>query len=115
MQDGAHSAWNCSLGKPDTKGPAVVTNVLRHIVGAEQANPLQVLAERYRLAAVEATHRLATVTEDYTSASNRAARAEARTAAIVAWAEEQRDKAILPSTKTLWQSFIDKLKGEVQP
>ena len=99
-------------GKPDTKGPAVVTNVLRHIVGAEQANPLQVLAERYRLAAVEATNRLATATADYMSASNRAARAEARTAAVVAWAEEQRDKVILSGTKALWQQFIDRLKQE---
>ena len=99
-------------GKPDTQGPAVVTNVLRHIVGAEQSNPLQVLAERYRVAAVDATNRLAAVTADYMSASNRAARAEARTAAVVTWAEEQRDKAVLPSTKELWQRFIDKLKGD---
>ncbi len=99
-------------GKPDTIGPAVVTNALQHIVGAEQSNPLQVLAERYRVAASYATRRLAEVTEDYMSASNRAARAEARTASVIAWAEEQRDKAILPSTKELWQRFIDKLKGD---
>ena len=99
-------------GKPDTKAPAVVTNVLRTIVGREQSNPLQVLAERYRLAVVEATNRLAMVTADYMSASNRAARAEARTAAIIAWAEEQRDKAVLPTTKAIWQEFIDRLKQE---
>ena len=44
--------------------------------------------------------------------SNRAARAEARHNAIVSWAEEQRDKALLPSTKAIWQAFIDRLKKE---
>lgn len=32
-------------GKPDTKGPAVVTNRLQRIVGAEQKNPIQERAE----------------------------------------------------------------------
>ncbi|MBP5510643.1 MAG: hypothetical protein J6Z49_06975 [Kiritimatiellae bacterium] len=32
-------------GKPDTKGPAVVTNRLQRIVGAEQKNPVQERAE----------------------------------------------------------------------
>ena len=44
------------------------------------------------------------------SASNRAARAEARHNAIVTWAEEQRDKVISPLTKAIWQAFIDRLK-----
>ena len=97
-------------GKPDTIGPAVVTNAIQHIVGAEQSNPLQVLAERYRLAAVDATNRLAAVTADYMSASNRAERAEARHAAIVAWAEEQRDRSPLQTTKAIWQAIIDRLE-----
>ena len=33
-------------GKPDTKAPAVVTNRLQKIVGAEQKNPVQERAER---------------------------------------------------------------------
>ena len=49
---------------------------------------------------------------DYMSASNRAVRAEARTASVIAWAEEQRDKAILSTTKAIWQQFIDRLKQE---
>ena len=85
-------------GKPDTKGPAVVTNELKKIVGVEQRNPIPAIAEKWRT--------------DYISASNRAARAEARRVAIVSWAEEQRDKAVLPSTKALWQSIIDKLNGD---
>ena len=32
-------------GKPDTKGPAVVTNRIQKIVGAEQKNPIQERAE----------------------------------------------------------------------
>lgn len=99
-------------GKPDTKAPAVVTNRLQHIVGAEQLNPLQTLAERYRIAAAEATNMLAQATADYMSASNRAARAEARTAALVTWATEQRDKAVLSTTKAIWQSFIDRIQQE---
>ena len=99
-------------GKPDTKAPAVVTNALRQVIGAEQHNPLQVLAERWRVAAADASNRLATVTADYVNASNRAARAEARHAAIVAWAEDQRDKALLSTTKAIWQSFVDRLTQE---
>lgn len=62
--------------------------------------------------AEDATNRLAAVTADYMSASNRAARAEARTAALVTWAEEQRDKALLPTTKAIWQQLVDRLKQE---
>lgn len=31
---------------------------------------------------------------------------------IVAWAEQNRDKALLPTTKALWQGFIDKLTND---
>lgn len=60
----------------------------------------------------DATNRLAVSLADYISASNRAARAEARHNAIVSWAEEQRDKVISPLTKATWQAFIDRLKKE---
>ena len=69
-------------------------------------------AQEYADAYTDATNRLAVSLADYTSASNRAARAEARHNAIVSWAEEQRDKALLPSTKAIWQAFIDRLKKE---
>ena len=69
-------------------------------------------AQEYADAYIDATNRLAVSLADYTSASNRAARAEARHNAIVSWAEEQRDKALLPSTKAIWQAFIDRLKKE---
>lgn len=38
------SYWHRN-GKPDTKGPAVVTNALQQVVGAEQMNPVQERAE----------------------------------------------------------------------
>ena len=69
-------------------------------------------AREYADAYATATNSLRAAIADYTSASNRAARVEARHNAIVSWAEEQRDKAIMPTTKALWQSFIDLLKKE---
>lgn len=87
-------------GKPDTKGPAVVTNRLQKIVGKEQKNPIQELAERYRQAAE--TWR--------TSATNNAARVERATAALDdrrAEYVQKRDAAALPTTKAIYQAFID--------
>ena len=92
-------------GKLDTLAPAVVTNELKRIVGAGQMNPIQKLAEQWQAAAEKWR-------TNYMTASNRAARAEARRDAIVAWAEEQRDAAVLPTTKALWQSIIDKLRAD---
>lgn len=69
-------------------------------------------AQEYANAYAEATNRIADVTADYMSASNRAARAEAHTAALVTWAEELRDNATLPPMKALWQTFIDRIKQE---
>ena len=72
-------------GKPDTKGPAVVTNRLQRIVGAEQKNPIQELAERMRQ------------------------QAEQWQAAAETWqtAATNNDKATLPTTKAIYQAFID--------
>ena len=69
-------------------------------------------AREYADAYATATNSLRAAIADYTSASNRAARAEARHNAIVSWAEEQRDKVISPLTKAIWQAFIDRLKKE---
>ena len=87
-------------GKPDTISPAVVTNRLQKIVGAEQRNPLQELAERYRQAA-----------ETWqTAATNNAARVERVTAALDEKRAEyvqKRDAVALPTTKAIYQAFID--------
>lgn len=67
-------------------------------------------AQEYAAAYTSATNSLRAALADYTSASNRAARAEARHNAVVAWANEQRDKALLPTTKAIWQAIIDRLE-----
>ena len=59
-----------------------------------------------------ATNNLAVAWANYYSASNRAERAEARHNAVVNWAVEQRDKALLPTTKQIWQAIIDKLEED---
>ena len=87
-------------GKPDTQMPAVVTNVLRNIVGEEQHNPIQEFAEQMRQRAEEWQ----------TLATNATARIEHVTAALDerrAEYVEKRDAAVLPSTKAIYQAFID--------
>lgn len=94
-------------GKPDTIAPAVVTNRLQNIVGAEQKNPLQELAERMRQRAEEWQ---AAAETWRTSATNNAARVERVTAALDerrAEYVEKRDAAVLPTTKAIYQAFID--------
>ena len=88
-------------GKPDTKGPAVVTNVLHSIAGAVQSNPLQ--------------GRIAELTAQYSAAVERATSAEARAARLAslkAWLVEQRDRAVLSTTKAIYQAIIDRLEAD---
>ncbi len=80
-------------GKPDTIGPAVVTNAVKQFVGIAQHNPLQELAERFRAAATNAQARVERVT----------AALDERRAEYVT----KRDAAALPTTKALYQAFID--------
>jgi hypothetical protein len=94
-------------GKPDTKAPAVVTNGLHRIAGAEQMNPLQFVAEQFRQRAEEWQ---AAAETWRTSATNNAARVERVTAALDERRAEyvqKRDAAALPTTKALYQAFID--------
>lgn len=87
-------------GKPDTLAPAVVTNRLQYVVGAEQSNPLQVLNERLR----------EDVAEWRAAATNSAARVERVGAALDERRAEyvqKRDAAALPTTKAIYQAFID--------
>ena len=90
-------------GRPDTKGPAVVTNVLHSIAGTVQNNPLQ--------------GRIAELTEQCSAAIERATSAEARAArldALRTWLEERRDKSPLQTTKAIYQAIIDKLDSDGQ-
>lgn len=85
-------------GKPDTKAPAVVTNVLHQIQGAVQSNPLQ--------------GRIAELTAQYAEAIERATSAEARAARLDRlrdWLIEQRDKSPLQTVKAIYQAIIDKI------
>lgn len=83
-------------GKPDTVGPAVVTNVLHSIQGAVQNNPLQ--------------GRIAELLERTTSAEARAARLDR----LRTWLIEQRDKAVLPTTKAIYQAIIDRIDEKLE-
>ena len=90
-------------GKPDTKAPAV-TNYLHNIVGAEQKNPLQALAEQWRESAEQWK----------TAATNTQARVERVAAALDERRAEyiqKRDAAALPTTKAIYQAFIDAIDG----
>ena len=94
-------------GKPDTKGPAVVTNRLQKIVGKEQKNPIQELAERMRQSAEQWQ---AAAETWQAAATNNAARVERVTAALDdrrAEYVQKRDAAALPTTKAIYQAFID--------
>ena len=94
-------------GKPDTKAPAVVTNRLQRIVGAEQMNPIQNLAEQYRAAAEQWQ---AAAEQWRETATNATARVERVTAALDERRAEyvqKRDAATLPTTKAIYQAFID--------
>lgn len=94
-------------GKPDTKAPAVVTNRLQRIVGAEQKNPVQELAERMRQ---QAEQWQAAAEQWRETATNATARVERVTAALDERRAEyvqKRDAAALPTTKAIYQAFID--------
>ena len=94
-------------GKPDTKAPAVVTNLLPKIVGAEQKNPIQELAERMRQ---QADQWQAAAEQWRETATNATARVERVTAALDERRAEyvqKRDAAALPTTKAIYQAFID--------
>ena len=87
-------------GKPDTQAPAVVTNVLQRITGAEQFNPLQELAERFRQ----------TAEQWQAAATNAQARVERVSATLDEKRAEyvqKRDSVTLPTTKAIYQAFID--------
>ena len=88
-------------GKPDTKAPAVVTNYLHGVVGVEQRNPVQAKLEELRTAYAAATNSLF-------NAEARAARLDALRAHLV----EQRDKAVLSTTKAIYQALIDRIDGK---
>ena len=100
-------------GKPDTQAPAVVTNALKMVVGAEQRNPLQSVAETWRSRYVASTNRFHELSLSYTAATSRVSVVEGKAARLDAmkeWLEAQRDKAALATTKALYQAIIDRIE-----
>ena len=73
-----------------------MTNVLHSITGTVQNNPLQ--------------GRIAELLERATSAEARAERLDR----LRDWLVEQRDKALLPTTKAIYQAIIDKLDERLE-
>jgi len=90
-------------GRPDTLAPSVVTNILHGIAGHVQSNPLQ-----DRIAALNG--RVTELLERATSAEARAERLDR----LRDWLVEQRDKALLPTTKAIYQAIIDKLDERLE-
>lgn len=94
-------------GKPDTLAPAVVTNRLQYVVGAEQSNPLQVLNERLREDVAE-WHTAFTNSQAVVAIQTaRAERAEARFNATTNRLQNAIDSAALPTTRLLLQGILD--------
>ena len=87
-------------GKPDTKAPAVVTNILKYVQGERQENPLEFEVVFQKLQ-VEYWLKVAT---------NAQARVE-RVSAVLdekrAEYVQKRDSVTLPTTKAIYQAFID--------
>ena len=82
--------------------PAVVTNAIHAVTGAEQKNPLQTLVSQWRTIATNQTARIERVTSAL----------DTRRAEYV----QKRDAATLPTTKAIYQAFIDaidRIKAEI--
>lgn len=94
-------------GAPDTLAPAVVTNQIKRIVGAEQNNPLQELAERMERRAEEYQREAEAWRANWTNATARIERVSAALDERRAEYVQKRDEALLPSTKAIYQAFID--------
>lgn len=89
------------------------TNAVRRVIGIVQRNTfeerlaeMRTLAEQWRTEWQSATNSVAAAEARATIAEARAARAEA----LKAWLVEQRDKAVLPSTKAIYQAIIDRME-----
>ena len=104
LHDNATTAWSRY---------ATASNLLEKAQGALDFATER--AQEYAEAYAAATNRAASIIADYTSLSNRAAIAEAkveRTELFKAWLVEQRDKALLPTTKAIYQAILDRLEAE---
>lgn len=95
-------------GKLDTKAPAVVTNALKNISGVIQNNPLRDMIANLSSQVTNLDVRAAAAEARASIAEAKAERAER----LKAWLVEQRDKALLPTTKAIYQEIIDRFDGD---
>lgn len=95
-------------GRPDTKAPAVVTNRLQKIVGKEQKNPIQELAEQWRETAAE-YEADAQATKDIRKAAKRA---EKNLSKVIKAIEQAKKKASDEDEAALYDLLIEILAPE---
>ena len=82
---------------------------------ADLTNSYVALEARYNEAVSDFQSVMHDTVERYNAATNSLAAAEARAAragALKSWLVEQRDKALLESTKKIYQAIIDRLEGD---
>ena len=115
---GSNDCAKVLLRLHDTIEEATATNALLRAMGRTLETRLELATERaqeYADAYTASTNRIASLFADLTSATNRASIAEAkvaRTEAFKAWLAEQRDKALLPTTKAIYQAILDRMEAE---
>ena len=113
---GSNDCAKVLLRLHDTIEEATATNALLRATSRTLETRLEQATERaqeYADAYTASTNRIASLFADFTSATNRASIAEAkvaRTEAFKAWLVEQRDKALLPTTKAIYQAILDKME-----
>lgn len=83
------------------------TNAVRQIVGKVQTNTFAQQIGEWKSKWAAATNSLSLAEARLAIAEAKAERADR----LKTWLEEQRDKAILDSTKKLYQAIIDRLNG----
>ena len=90
------------------------TNAVKNIVGKFQTNTFAERIAEARASAEEWKSKWTVATNSLSLAEARLAIVEAkaeRSNRLKTWLEEQRDKALLDSTKKLYQNIIDRLEG----
>ena len=94
-----------SLIRATFKPPTVVTNALKSISGVIQNNPLRDMVANLASQVTNLDIRASAAEARASIAEAKAERAER----LKAWLVEQRDKALLPTTKAIYQEIIDML------
>jgi len=94
-------------GKPDWILPSVETNAVKTITGKEQNNPLQDTIVKIDAEIKRQLEMLLVASNRYVLAESKIANAKSGLSDKRAEYVEKRDKASLPTTKAIYQAFID--------